>query len=64
MFVFMLMSSILTTAWTSFAIKRGIIDMGRPFEERLKLEELLGSLGLVLSDVVSRSSEYADMYKK
>jgi len=63
-FVFMLMSSILTAAWTAFAIKRGIIDMSRPFEERLRLEELLASLGLVLSDVVSKSAEYADMYGK
>jgi len=63
-FVFMLMSSILTAAWTGFAIKRGMIDMSRPFEERLRLEELLSSLGLVLSDVVSKSAEQADMYGK
>ena len=63
-FVFMLMSSILTAAWTGFAIKRGMIDMSRPFEERLRLEELLASLGLVLSDVVSKSAEHADMYGK
>lgn len=63
-FVFMLMSSILAAAWTGFAIKRGMIDMSRPFEERLRLEELLSSLGPVLSDVVSKSAEYADMYGK
>lgn len=62
--VFMLMSSVLTTAWTAFEIKRGMIDMTRPFEERLRLEELLSSLGVVLSKVVTKSAEHADMYGK
>ena len=63
-FVFMLMSSVLTTAWTAFGIKRGMIDMSRPFEERLRLEELLASLGVILSKVVTKSAEHADMYGK
>lgn len=62
--VFMLMSSVLMTAWSCFTIKRTMIDTTRPFEERLRLEELLSSLPVVLSGVVSRSSEYADMYGK
>lgn len=60
--VFMLMSSILMTAWTSFTIKRTMLDTTRPFEERLRLEELLSSLPVALSGVVSRSAEHADMY--
>ena len=63
-FVHMLMSSVLTTAWASFATKRGILDLQRPFEDRLRLEELLGSLGLALSAVISKSAEHADMYGK
>jgi len=63
-FVYMLMSSVLTTAWTSFAIKRGMLDLQRPFEDRLRLEELLGSLGVTLSGVISKSAEHADMYGK
>jgi len=63
-FVFMLMSSVLTTAWTAFEIKRGMIDMNRPFEERLRLEELLASLGVILSKVATKSAEHADMYRK
>jgi len=63
-FVYMLMSSVLTTAWTSFAIKRGMLDLQRPFEDRLRLEELLGSLGVALSGVISKSAEHADMYGK
>ena len=62
--VFILMSSILTTAWSCFMIKRTMIDTTRSFEERLRLEELLSSLPIVLSGVVSKSSEYADMYGK
>jgi hypothetical protein len=62
--VFMLMSSILMTAWSCFTIKRTMIDTTRSFEERLRLEELLSSLPVVLSEVVSRSAEHADMYKK
>jgi hypothetical protein len=62
--VFMLMSSILTTAWTSFTIKRTMIDTTRSFEERLRLEELLSSLPVALSGVISRSAEHADMYRK
>ena len=64
LFVFMLMSSVITTAWTAFALKKGIIDMNRPFDERLKLEELLSSMGNVIDDVVARTSNYADMYGK
>ncbi|MGD1054678.1 MAG: hypothetical protein ABR867_01160 [Nitrososphaerales archaeon] len=63
-FTFMLMSSILMTAWTSFTIKRTMIDTTRPFEERLRLEELLSSLPLALSAVISKSAEHADMYSK
>jgi len=62
--VFMVMSSVLMTAWSCFTIRRTMIDATRPFEERLKLEELLSSLPVILSGVVSRSSEYADMYGK
>ncbi len=64
LFVFMLMSSVLSTAWTAFALKKGIIDMNKPFDEWLRLEELLASLGNVLDDVVARTSNYADMYGK
>ncbi|MGD0319677.1 MAG: hypothetical protein ABSB56_08275 [Nitrososphaerales archaeon] len=62
--VFMLMSSILMTAWSCFTIKRTMIDSTRSFEERLRLEELLSSLPVVLSEIVSKSAEHADMYKK
>jgi len=62
--VFMLMSSVLMTAWSCFTIKRTMIDTTRPFEERLRLEELLSSLPVVLSEIVARSSEHADMYGK
>lgn len=63
-FVHMLMTSVLTTAWASFAIKRGMLDLQRPFEDRLRLEELLGSLGVALSGVISKSAEHADMFGK
>ena len=63
-FVFMLMSSVLASAWAAFALKRGMLDMARPFEERIKLEELLSGMGVVLSDVIAKSANYADMYKK
>jgi hypothetical protein len=63
-FTFMLMSSILMTAWTSFTIKRTMLDTTRPFEERLRLEELLTNLPVALSEVISRSAEHADMYGK
>lgn len=62
--VFMLMSSILMTAWTSFTIKRTLLDTTRPFEERLRLEELLSNLPVALSQAISRSAEHADMYGK
>lgn len=64
LFVFMLMSSILMTAWTSFMIKRTMLDTTKPFEERLRLEELLSSLPVILPEVVTRSAEHADMYGK
>lgn len=63
-FVFSLMTSILTTAMTAFTIKRGLNDPTRPFEERLRLEELLSSLPLALASVAARSAEYGDIYKK
>ena len=62
LFVFMLMSSVLTTGWVAFALKRGILDMNKPFDERLRLEELLSSVGNVLEEVIARTTEHADMY--
>ena len=64
LFVFMLMSSVLTTGWTAFALKRGILDMNKAFDERLRLEELLSSVGNVLEDVIARTTTHADMYGK
>jgi hypothetical protein len=63
-FIYSLMSSVLTTALTAFTIKRGLYDTTRSFEERLRLEELLSSLPLALATVVSKSAEHADMYGK
>ncbi len=63
-FVSMLGMSMLTTAWISFALKRGEIDMSRSFDDRIALTEMLDSLELALSKAIAAGSDAAEMYKK
>jgi hypothetical protein len=63
-FVFMIASAILSTAWTSFYIKRQMNDLSRSFEERLELTEMLNSLQLALGNVISEATNYAEVYGK
>lgn len=62
--LFMLLSGVLSIAWTSFAIRTSSTDEKRPFEQRIELVELLAGLPNALSSVIEKSSEYADVYKK
>ncbi len=62
--VFMLSSTILTTAWLSFAIKRETLDMSKPFDRRITLTDMLNSLDLAIANIIAAGSNYADMSKK
>jgi hypothetical protein len=64
MFLFMVASSILSTAWASFYIKRQMNDLSRSFEERLALTDMLNSLQLALGNVITESTGYAEVYGK
>jgi hypothetical protein len=63
-FVFMIASTLLTTAWTSFYIRRQMDDISKPFEERIKLTDMLNSMELALGNVISASTRYAEVYGK
>jgi hypothetical protein len=56
--------SFISSAWTSFALRRVSIDVSREFEERLLVEELLNGYPDALRLVISKAKDYADMYSK
>ena len=62
--VFMIASTILTTAWVSFALRRETLDLSKTFEDRLTLTDMLNALELALSGAIATGSNYADMSKK
>jgi hypothetical protein len=63
-FVFMIASTLLTTAWTSFYIRTQMDDISKPFEERIRLTDMLNSLELALGNVISAGTRYAEVYGK
>ncbi len=62
--VFMTASTILTTAWVSYAIRRETLDLSKSFEDRLTLTEMLNSLELALANLITAGTNYADLSKK
>lgn len=62
--VFMMASTIITSGWVAFALKRETLDLSKPPEDRLTLTDMLNSLELALANVISASSNYADISKK
>jgi hypothetical protein len=63
-FVFMIASTLLTTAWTSFYIRTQMDDISKPFEERIRLTDMLNSLELALGNVISAGTKCAEAYGK
>jgi hypothetical protein len=63
-FVFMVASTLLTTAWTSFYIRTQMDDISKPFEERIILTDMLNSLELALGNAISAGTKCAEMYGK
>ena len=62
--VFMAASTILTTAWMAFALRREASDLSKSPEDRLALQDMLNSFELALAQVIATASNYADMAKK
>ena len=62
--VFMIASTILTTAWVSFALRWETLDLSKTFEDRLTLTDMLNALELALSGAIAAGSNYADLSKK
>ncbi len=63
-FVFMAASTILTTAWLSFAIRSETLDLKKSPEERIALTDMLDALDLALQNVISAGTNYADLIRK
>ena len=63
-FLFMIGSTILTTAWASFYIKMQMEDISKSVEERLALTDMLSSLYLALENIIASSTSYAEIYGK
>jgi ATP phosphoribosyltransferase regulatory subunit HisZ len=60
--VFMIATSIISTAWVSFALRRETLDLSKSPEDRLATMEMFDALDLALGNVVRAGSEYADTY--
>jgi antitoxin component of RelBE/YafQ-DinJ toxin-antitoxin module len=58
--VFMTATSIISTAWLSFALRKETTDLSKSPEDRLVMIDMLDSLGLALARVIEISSDYAD----
>ena len=63
MVVFMTALSVLTTAWVSFALKRGTNDLSKSPEDRLAAIEMFDALGLALGNVIQSAGSYAERYQ-
>jgi hypothetical protein len=60
--VFMLSTSIISTAWVSFALRRETSDLSKSPEDRLAVMEMFDALELALGSVIRAASNYADRY--
>ena len=60
--VFMIATSIVTTAWVSFTLRRETTDLAKSPEDRLATIEVLDSLNSALGNVIQAASAYADQY--
>jgi hypothetical protein len=60
--LFMLTTSIISTAWVSFALRRETLDLAKSPEDRLATLEMFDALDLALGNVVRAGSNYADQY--
>ena len=60
--VFMIATSIISTAWVSFALRRETSDLSKSPEDRLVMIQMLDALGLALGSVIQAASNYADNY--
>jgi len=59
---FMITTSIISTAWVSFALRRETLDLAKSPEDRLATMEMFDSLDLALGSVVRAGSDYAEGY--
>jgi hypothetical protein len=62
--VFMIASTIITTGWVAFALKRETLDLSKPPEDRFTLTDMLDALELALANVIAAGSNYADISRK
>ena len=58
----MLSSSIISTAWVAFSLRREASDLSKSPEDRLVILEMLDSLANALADVVQEGDSHADRY--
>jgi len=62
--VFMTATSIIATAWVSFALRRETLDLTKSPEDRLGTVEMLGALDLALRRVIEAAGDYAENYEE
>jgi hypothetical protein len=62
--VFMTATSIIATAWVSFALRRETLDLSKSPEDRLGTVEMLGALDLALRRVIEAAGDYAENYEE
>lgn len=61
--VFMTATSILATAWVSFALQREALDLSKSPEDRLGTIEMSDALELALRRVIEAGKDYAERYQ-
>ncbi len=59
--VFLATSTILTTAWISFALRKETSDLTKSPEDRLALTDMLNAFDIALANVIAAGSNYADL---
>ena len=61
--IFMTATSILATAWVSFALRRENADLSKSPEDRLATMEMFDALSIALGRVIEAAGDYADRYQ-
>jgi hypothetical protein len=61
--VFMTATSIIATAWVSYALRRETLDLTKSPEDRLGTIEMIEALDLALKRVIEAAGDYAERYQ-
>ena len=64
MLLYMLTSGMISLAWSAFYLRRIMLDVKKPFDQRLEMIELQNSLGDAISSLLLSATSYAELYSE